>query len=112
MLGQGAVGYVGSTAAALGSWEWQGPEDGSSQTCDYWFTSKVTSGEMTQGEAHQWALRKLYIDGLWAYPRYEMFEWTLHGNPNLSMGDVELSGLFLDGFESGDSSTWTAVVGD
>lgn len=112
MLGQGAVGFVGSTAVALGSWEWQGPEDGSSQSCDYWFTSKVTSGEMTQGEAHQWALRKLYTDGLWDYDRYEMFEWTLHGNPNLSMGDVEFSSLFLDGFESGEIGAWSGVVGD
>lgn len=112
MLRQGAVGYVGSTEVALGSWEWQGPEDGSSQSCDYWFTSKVTSGEMTQGEAHQWALRKLYTDGLWDYPRYEMFEWTLHGNPNLGMGEVRLDSLFEDGFESGDITAWSGAVGD
>ena len=56
--------------------------------------------------------RKLYTDGLWGYPRYEMFEWTLHGNPNLSMGEVWFSSLFLDGFESGDSSAWSGIQGD
>ena len=112
MLRQGAVGYVGSTQVALGSGEWQGPEDGSSQSCDYWFTSKVTSGEMTQGAAHQWSMRKLYVDGLWSYPRYEMFEWTLHGNPNLGMGELVLVSLFEDGFESGDFTAWSGNLAE
>ena len=110
MLRQGAVGFVGATAVAGGAPNWQGPGDGSSQSCDYWFTVKVTSGEMTQGEAHQWALRKLYIDGLWSWPHYEVFEWTLHGNPGLALRELTYQGtIFMDGFESGHTSAWSAT---
>ena len=112
MIGHGAVGFVGSTAVALGAPAWTSPADGSSQSCDYWFTTKVTSGEMTQGEAHQWALLKNYTDGLWSEPRYEIYEWTLHGNPNLGMAvlDVPVC-IFTDRFESGDTTAWTATIG-
>jgi len=112
MLRQGAVGFVGSTQVAGGSAGWQDPSDGSSQSCDYWFTNQVTSGAMTQGEAHQWALRKLYTDGLWAWVYYEMFEWTLLGNPNLSMRKPEYPGaIFIDGFETSDPSAWSIAIG-
>jgi len=110
MLGRGAVGYVGATKVAYGASEWQGPWSGSTQSCDYWFTVKVTSHEMTQGEAHQWSMLRLYVQGLWANPRYEMFEWTLHGNPNLGMGPIEVTGFFGDGFESGGTGAWSANI--
>jgi hypothetical protein len=110
MLKQGAVGYVGATKVAYGAWEWSGPWSGSTQSCDYFFTTKVTSGEMTQGRAHQWSLNHLYVNGLWADPRYEMFEWTLHGNPDLGMGPVELTGVLIDGFESGGTGAWSAFT--
>lgn len=111
MIGQGAVGFVGSTAVALGAPGWTNPLGGSSQSCDYWFTTKVTSGEMTQGEAHQWALLQNYTYGLWDLPRYEIYEWTLHGHPNLGMSTVVYpDGLFADSFETGDTTAWTAVV--
>lgn len=107
----GAVGFVGATQVAGGCPGWTGPEDGSSQSCDYWFTVKVTSGGMTQGEAHQWALRKLYTDGLWSWLRYEMVEWTLLGNPNLGMNPlVGPDAIFVDGFESGDTVGWDVSV--
>ena len=87
MLGQGAVGFVGSTKVAFGARAWDDPSDGSSQSMDYYFTTKVTINDYTQGAAHQWALRQMYIYGLWYYPRYETFEWgALLGNPNLGMG--------------------------
>jgi hypothetical protein len=109
MIGHGAVGFVGASAVALGAPAWTSPWDGSSQSCDYWFTTKVTSGEMTQGEAHQFAMLNNYTYGLWSLPRYEMYEWTLHGNPSLGMAEVDLSGcVFMDGFESGDTSAWSA----
>jgi len=112
MIGHGAVGFVGSTAVALGAPAWTSPTDGSSQSCDYWFTTKVTSGEMTQGEAHQWALLKNYIDGLWSLPRYEIYEWTLHGNPNLGMAVLGPPVcIFIDSFETGDTTAWTATIG-
>jgi len=105
------VGFVGSTAVALGAPAWTGPLGGSSQSCDYWFTTKVTSGEMSQGEAHQWALLQNYIYGLWSLPRYEMYEWTLHGSPNLGMSELESPGcVFIDGFETGDTSAWAGAV--
>jgi hypothetical protein len=108
MIGQGAVGYVGATKVAYGAPEWTGPWSGSSQSCDYFFTTKVTSGEMTQGRAHQWSMNHLYVNGLWADPRYEIFEWTLHGNPDLGMGPIETIGLLIDGFESGGTGAWSS----
>ncbi|UCE61209.1 MAG: hypothetical protein JSU63_05565, partial [Phycisphaerales bacterium] len=84
MLKQGAVGFLGSTKVALGGGGWDDPYDGSSQSLDYLFTTAVTSGEYTQGEAHQYALREMYVNGLWDYLKYETFEWgAFAGNPNL-----------------------------
>ncbi len=89
MLRQGAVGFLGATKVAYGMGAWNDPYDGSSQSFDYFFTTSVTSGDYTQGEAHQWALRHMYTNGLWYMVKYEMFEWgAFWGNPNLGMGDV------------------------
>ena len=86
MLAQGAVGFVGATKVAMGCPGWNHPNDGSSQSLDYYFTADVTSGDYTQGEAHQRALRQMYVDGLWGDNKYETFEWgALWGNPNLGM---------------------------
>jgi hypothetical protein len=86
MLKQGGVGFVGATKVALGCPGWDDPYDGSSQSLDYFFTTSVTSGDFSQGEAHQWALRQMYTNGLWSYLKYETFEWgALWGNPNLGM---------------------------
>jgi len=87
MLRQGAVGFVGATKVAFGSGGWSNPNHGSCQSFDYYFTTSVTSGDYTQGEAHQWALRKMYTSGGWYYTKYEMFEWgALWGSPNLGFG--------------------------
>ena len=89
MLKQGGVGFVGATKVAYGMPGWSNPNDGSSQSFDYFFTTRVTTGSFTQGEAHQWALRHMYTDGLWYMVKYEMFEWgALWGNPNLGMAPV------------------------
>ena len=89
MLKQGAVGFLGATKVAYGMGSWDDPYDGSSQSFDYFFTTHVTSGSHTQGEAHQWALREMYTKGLWYMVRYEMFEWgALWGNPDLGMAPV------------------------
>jgi len=86
MLKQGAVGFLGATKVAYGMPGWNDPSDGSSQSMDYFFTTKVTSGDYTQGEAHQWALLEMYTNNLWYYTKYEMFEWgALWGNPDLGM---------------------------
>ena len=86
MLKQGAVGFLGSTKVAYGMPGWNDPSDGSSQSMDYFFTTKVTSGDYTQGEAHQWALLEMYTNNLWYYTKYEMFEWgALWGNPDLGI---------------------------
>jgi hypothetical protein len=96
MLKDGAVGFVGSTKVALGCPGWSDPDDGSSQSFDYRFTTCVTSGDYTQGEAHQWALRDMYTSGLWDYAKYEMFEWgALWGNPNLGMVPVLALNILL-----------------
>ncbi len=92
MLKQGGVGFLGATKVAYGMPAWNDPYDGSSQSLDCFFTTHVTSGEYTQGEAHQWSLREMYVNDLWYYPRYEMFQWgALWGNPSLSMGTVTTS---------------------
>lgn len=86
MLAQGAVGFVGANKIAYGMPGWDDPSDGSSQSMDYFFTTYVTSGEYTQGEAHQKALRTMYASGLWFNVKYAMFEWgSLWGNPDLRL---------------------------
>jgi hypothetical protein len=92
MLKRGGVGFLGATKVAYGMPAWNDPYDGSSQSLDCFFTTHVTSGEYTQGAAHQWSLREMYTNGLWYYNYYEMFEWgALWGNPDLSMGSVSTS---------------------
>jgi len=89
MLKQGGVGFLGSNKVAFGCPGWNNPMSGSSQSLDYFFTTCVTSGGYTQGQAHQYALRQMYVNNLWDYTRYEMFEWgSLFGNPDLTMGPV------------------------
>ncbi|MEW6744098.1 MAG: C25 family cysteine peptidase [Planctomycetota bacterium] len=84
MLKRGGVGFLGATKVAFGMPGWWDPSNGSSQSLDYYFTMCVTSGDLTQGGAHQWCLRKMYTDGLFYYVRYEMFEWGAYwGNPDL-----------------------------
>jgi len=86
MMQQGGVGFLGATKVAFGSPGWNGPEDGSTQSLDYYFTSYVTSGDYTIGEAHQKALIDMYTMGLWSSLKYELFEWgALWGNPDLGM---------------------------
>jgi len=92
MLGQGGVGFLGATKVAYGKPGWNNPNSGSSQSFDYYFTTRCTSGEYTQGQAHQWSLTKMYTDNLWYYLKYETFEWgALWGNPDLTMGVVTTS---------------------
>jgi hypothetical protein len=90
MLKQGGVGFLGATKVAYGAGGWNDPYYGSSQSFDYFFTTCVTSGDYTQGEAHQWALREMYTNGLWIIDvKFQMFEWgALWGNPDLGMAPV------------------------
>jgi hypothetical protein len=98
MLKQGAVGFLGATKVAYGMPAWNDPSDGSSQSLDYFFTTYVTLGDYSQGEAQQWALREMYLNGLWYYEKYEMFEWgALWGNPDLSLIGPRLVILFPEG---------------
>jgi hypothetical protein len=86
MLKKGAVGFLGATKVAYGKHAWDDPLDGSSQSFDYYFTIRTTSGDYTQGEAHQMALTEMYTKDLWYYLKYETFEWgALWGNPDLGM---------------------------
>ncbi len=93
MLKQGAIGFLGSNKIAYGQPGWNDPMDGSSQSLDYFFTTCCTSGNYTQGQAHQWSLRQMYVNDLWTAGTYmEMFEWgSLFGNPDLTMGPVTTS---------------------
>lgn len=75
MLGQGAVGCVGARQVAGGRRGWERRSDGSSQTLNYLFTSYLTCGSHTQGEALRRALRETYLQGAWRWPKYEVLEW-------------------------------------
>ena len=87
MMEQGAIGFLGATKVSYGCPGWKHPGNGSGQSFDYYFSTCCTSGEYSQGEAHQWALRQMYTHGLWGNDYYETFEWgALWGNPGLSMG--------------------------
>ena len=103
MMKSGGVGFVGATKVAYGCPGWNHPNDGSTQSLDYYFTTGCTSGDYTQGEALQTAMREMYTNGLWAYTRYETFEWgALWGNPNLSMGTAPaMSFSFPSGLPEG-----------
>lgn len=99
LLKTGAVGFLGATKVACGASAWNEPLDGSSQALDVYFTSNVTSGNYTMGQAHQDALRKMYEYGLWYFPKYETYEWaSIWGQPALSMGTMPalVMGLHTD----------------
>jgi hypothetical protein len=89
MMKQGGIGFLGATAVAYGYHGWNDPYDGATASLDYFFFTKCTSGDYTQGEAHQWGLLEMYTHDLWYYTYLEMFEWgALWGNPGLTMGTV------------------------
>ncbi len=113
MMRQGGVGFLGATKVALGCPAWDDPMDGSTQSLDYFFTTYVTSGDYTQGQAHQQALRTMYTYGLWGYTKYETFEWgALLGNPGLGMGAAVCASLpgDLDGDGDVDGADAQAFV--
>ncbi len=86
LMGQGAVGYLGANKTAYYGWRWEDPDDGSDQSFKYFFLTEVTSGRMTQGQAHQYALREMYQRGLWDDPIYETYiHGSLWGNPDLGL---------------------------
>jgi hypothetical protein len=89
MMKQGAVGFLGANKATPYRSEWDDPNDGSDQSFKYFFISSVTSGEYTQGQAHQHAIREMYSRGLWYQLKYETFvHGSLWGNPDLGMASV------------------------
>ena len=86
MLKQGGVGFLGSTKVAFGMHAWNDPTDGSSQSLDYFFTTCCTSGNYTQGQAHQYALHEMYTNNYWYDSKFEALEWgAFWGQPDLSM---------------------------
>ena len=90
MMEQGGVGFLGATKVSYGYHGWSDPYTGGcSASFDYFFSTKTTSANYTQGEAHQWSLLEMYTHDLWYYTKYEAFEWgALWGNPDLTMGVV------------------------
>jgi hypothetical protein len=118
MMWRGAVGFLGATKVARGRPAWDDPLDGSSQSLDYFFTTSVTSGQYTQGQAHQRALRLMYTYGLWNNLKYEMYEWgALWGNPGLGMAPPATRPLVIllpDGLpefvEPGTPATFTVRI--
>jgi len=89
MMEQGTVGFLGGTKPVYGVPGWSNPNDGCSQSMDYYFTTRLTSQRCTQGEAHQWALTYMYTHDIWFQPKFETFEWgALWGNPDLGLAPV------------------------
>jgi len=92
MMKQGAVGFLGANKASFYRSQWDDPNDGSDQSLKYFFTSAITSGEYTQGQAHQYALREMYSRGLWDRLYYETFvHGSLWGNPDIGILTIEIS---------------------
>lgn len=86
MLRQGAVGFLGANKSAWYMSAWDNPLDGSDQSFKYFFLSRITSGEDTQGQALQYAIKEMYARGLWNSPLAETFlHSTLFGNPDLGI---------------------------
>ncbi|UCF49992.1 MAG: hypothetical protein JSU91_00495 [Thermoplasmatales archaeon] len=89
MMKKGAVGFLGANKAAYYCSGWDDPNDGSDQSFKYFFKSKVTSGDYTQGQAHQYAISEMYERGLWYDLKYETFiHGSLWGNPDLGMNSL------------------------
>ena len=120
MLKQGAVGFLGANKVSFFAPGWDDPYDGMGQSFDYYFSTMTTSGEYSQGAAHQAALRTMYAYGLWnSQVYYQMFEWgTLFGNPDLSMAAVPaLAFDFPEGLPGayeppGAAITVKTIIGD
>ncbi len=92
MIKDGAVGFLGATEVAGGMPGWSGPLDGSSQSLDYFFTKYITSGDYTFGEAHQKALREMYLYSLWGGAvKYQMFQWgNIWGSPGIMINRLTI----------------------
>ncbi len=89
MLKQGGVGFLGANKIAFYRSGWDDPNDGSDQSFKYFFKSYVTSGNYTQGQAHQYAISEMYEKGLWNNLKYETFiHSSLWGNPDLGMKSI------------------------
>lgn len=89
MMKQGAVGFVGANKPASYCSRWSHPNDGSDQSFKYFFVKAVTSCEFTQGQAFQYALREMYVNGLWYDQKYEYFcHGSLWGNPSLGISPI------------------------
>jgi hypothetical protein len=86
LLRQGAVGFLGANKVAFYCSQWSDPNDGSDQSFKYFFTTALTSGEYTQGQALQYALQEMYTRNLWELQKYETFiHSSLWGNPDLGL---------------------------
>jgi len=89
MMKQGAVGFLGANKVAYYRPSWDHPNDGSDQSFKYFFKACVTSGNYTQGQAHQYAISEMYENGLWNKLKYETFvHSSLWGNPDLKMKSI------------------------
>jgi hypothetical protein len=107
MMKQGAVGFLGANKVAFYSSGWNNPNDGSDQSFKYFFKTCITSGEYTQGQAHQYAIKEMYSRGLWDLLNYETFvHGSLWGNPDLGITSINENNppetpTILDGSKSG-----------
>lgn len=84
VMKQGGVAFVGSSRVAYGVHGWDDPSDGNCESFHYEFARRAAyHGAYTVGSAFKFALRTMYTTWNWGTSWWQMFEWTLFGNPDM-----------------------------
>lgn len=107
LLEQGGVCFVGATRESLHCVGWSDPAHGWVQTLGYYFTENIHDGLSTVGEANRDSLRRMFTDHGWDNHWWGMFEFTLHGNPDLLVNDRPTSLPDLGAYEP---TGWTCPL--
>lgn len=100
VMRQGGVAFVGASRTAYGSHGWNDPSDGNCESFHYEFARRVAGyfGVYTVGQAFRYALYTMYNTHNWGTSWYQMFEWTLFGNPDMRAAAAQPSLPNLDSY--------------
>jgi hypothetical protein len=84
VMRQGGVAFVGASRTAYGAHGWNDPSDGNCESFHYEFARRVADfANYTVGQCFRYALYTMYNTHNWGTSWYQMFEWTLFGNPDM-----------------------------
>jgi hypothetical protein len=85
VMKQGGVAFVGASRVAYGAHGWDHPSDGNCESLHYEFARRAAwyNRTYTVGSAFRYALWTMYNTWNWGASWYQMFEWTLFGNPDM-----------------------------